>query len=164
MSTHTIYTETLLSKSTNALGWLITLLLLLAVVYQIFVGPIGNNPASTGSLVMMVALFSVVFANFSRLKVTLTPENITVGYGLITRHIRWENIESCHLDQTSTLKYGGFGIRIAKINGVWRTVYNIVASPRVVVKLKSGTFRELVFSTENPEQVMQLVNSYIHAE
>ncbi|MBE0478970.1 hypothetical protein IBX65_07650 [Candidatus Aerophobetes bacterium] len=40
-------------------------------------------------------------------------------------------------------------------------VYNIIGAPRVVFSLKKGTFREFVFSTSNPQKVMELVKQKV---
>ena len=115
----------------------------------------------TPFFVFLILLLVAILTNFSRLTIRMSPENITVGYGRITRQIPWENIESCYLDETSAIFYGGFGIRFARIRGKWRLVYNIMSTPRVVLALKSGGFQEFVFSTKNPDEVMNLINDRI---
>jgi hypothetical protein len=40
-------------------------------------------------------------------------------------------------------------------------VYNIIGTPRVVLSLKTGRFREFVFSTRNPEKVLSIINDRI---
>ena len=109
----------------------------------------------------LILLLVAILVNFSRLTIRMSPENITVGYGRITRQIPWENIESCYLDETSAIFYGGVGIRFARIRGKWRLVYNIIATPRVVLSLKAGRFQEFVFSTKNPDEVLSIINDRI---
>ena len=111
----------------------------------------------------LILLLVAILVNFSRLTIRMSPENITVGYGRITRQIPWENIESCYLDETSAIFYGGVGIRFARIRGKWRLVYNIIATPRVVLSLKAGRFQEFVFSTKNPDEVLSIINDRIAA-
>ena len=111
----------------------------------------------------LILLLVAILVNFSRLTIRMSPENITVGYERITRQIPWENIESCYLDETSAIFYGGVGIRFARIRGKWRLVYNIIATPRVVLSLKAGRFQEFVFSTKNPDEVLSIINDRIAA-
>ena len=70
----------------------------------------------------------VILTTFWRLTIWISPDNITVGYGRITRQIPWKNIESCYLDETSAICYGGFGIRFARVRGKWGLVYNIIGT------------------------------------
>ena len=115
----------------------------------------------TPVFVFLILLLVLVLVNFSRLTIRMSPENITVGYGRVIQQIPWKNIESCYLDETSTIFYGGFGIRFARIRGRWRLVYNIMSTPRVVLSLKTGKFQEFVFSTKNPDEVMNLINDRV---
>jgi hypothetical protein len=117
------------------------------------------TPFSAFLIILLVA----IIATFWRLTIRISPESIAVGYGRITRQIPWENVESCYLDETSAIYYGGFGIRFARIRGKWRMVYNIIGTPRVVLSLKAGRFREFVFSTKNPEEVLRIINDRIGA-
>jgi hypothetical protein len=87
--------------------------------------------------------------------------SVVVGYGIFKRTTFWENIERCYLDEVSSIRYGGWGIRIGRVKGRWRLVYNVIRGPRVVLSLKKGWFREFVFSTKNPEEVMKIVGQRI---
>jgi len=91
----------------------------------------------------------------------MTSGYISVGYGIIKHSILWENIEDCYLDNASTIRYGGWGIRIAKVKGKWRLVYNVIGGQCIVLSLKKGRFKEFVFSTGNPEQVIKLAKEQI---
>lgn len=91
----------------------------------------------------------------------MTSRSIVVGYGMFKRTIFWENIERCYIDEVSSIRYGGWGIRIGRVKGRWRLVYNVISGPRVVLGLKRGVFREFVFSTKNPDDVMRVVRHMI---
>ena len=66
--------------------------------------------------------------------------------------ILWENIEDCYLDTASIVSYGGWGIRVGKVDDKWRLACNIIGIPRVMLSLNKGRFGEFVFSTKNPEE------------
>ncbi|TES83470.1 MAG: hypothetical protein E3J91_02070 [Hadesarchaea archaeon] len=65
------------------------------------------------------------------------------------------------MDEASTIRYGGWGIRIGRVKGKWILVYNVIRCPRVVLSLREGRFREFVFSTKSPEQVIKVVKQQI---
>ncbi|MCK4630513.1 MAG: hypothetical protein KAT40_03660 [Bacteroidales bacterium] len=161
MQTKNFYKEKIFSKWTVGILSVITAVFFFLLFYQILVGPIGTNPAPNWFFLFMFLLFLGMMINFSRLTIKLTPKHISVGYGVIKHSIPWENVEDCYLDEASTIKYGGWGIRIAKVKGKWRLVYNVVGGPRIVLSLKRGRFKEFAFSTKNPEEVIKIAKEQI---
>ena len=138
-----------------------TLLFLVLLVYQVFVGQVGSNPAPSWFYLIMFlwfAGFSALVRNFNKLAIKITTQSITVGFGVFKRVIPWDNINSCYLDDASAIRsYGGWGIRMAKVKGKWRLVYNVIGCPTVVLELEKGRFREFVFSTKNPDGVIDVM-------
>lgn len=161
MQADNIYEEKIFLKGTTGVLAVFTAGFLFALVYQILVEPIGVRPAPNWFFLLMFLLFLGVMINFSRLVIRMTPRSIAVGYGIFKRTIIWENIEGCYLDEASTIRYGGWGIRIGRVKGKWRWVYNVIGGPRVVLSLREGRFREFVFSTKSPEQVIKVVKQQI---
>ncbi len=161
MQTKNLYEEKIFLKWTAGILTSITTVFLFLLFYQILVGPIGTNPAPNWFFLFMFLLFLGVMINFSRLTIRMTPRSISIGYGIIKHSILWENVEDYYLDEASTIRYGGWGIRIAKVKGKWRLVYNVVGGPRIVLSLKRGRFKEFVFSTKNPEEVIKIVKERI---
>lgn len=130
---------------------------LFVLVYQILVGPIGSCPAPNWFFLLMFLLFLGVVINFSRLNIRITHLFVKVSYGIFKHIIPWENVENCYLDEASIIRYGGWGIRIGRVKGKCRLVYNVIGAPRIVLSLKKGKFKEFVFSTEKPEEVMNII-------
>jgi hypothetical protein len=161
MQTKNFYEEKIFLKWTVGILTVITAVFLFLLFYQILAGPIGTNPAPNWFFLFMFLLFLGVMINFSRLTIRITPRYISVGYGIIKHSILWENVGDCYLDEASTIRYGGWGIRIAKIKGKWRLVYNVIGSPRIVLSLKRSRFKEFVFSTKNPEEVIKIAKERI---
>jgi hypothetical protein len=139
----------------------ISAVFLFAALYQVLIGPIGENPAPNGFYILMALLFLALAITFSTLRITLSPRSIVVGFGIIKRTIPWELIERCYVDEVTSLRYGGWGIRIGWVRGKWRLVYNIIGAPRVVLTLKRGRFKEFVFSTRHPDEVVRIVRQRI---
>ena len=143
----------------------LTILFLGLFVYQVLVGPVGANPAPDWLYIIMFVLFAgftALIRNFNKLAIVITAQSITVGYGVLKRTIPWSNVSSCYLDDASAFgSYGGWGIRTAKVKGKWRLAYNVIGSTTVVLELKKGRFREFVFSTKNPDGVVEIARKQI---
>ena len=92
------------------------------------------------------------------LAIRITGQSVTVSFGLIKRTISWGDIEESFLDNSSPLGYGGWGARIARIEGRWRLAFNVIGASGVVLRLRKGRVREFMFSTKNPEQVLDIIN------
>jgi len=155
------YDETLFSKWSTLLLFSITVIFILLYFYQIIVGPIGTDPAPNWFWLVMAVFMLAITINFGRLTTRITSAGLTVSYGIFKKRIPWRNIEDCYIDEASAIRYGGWGIRLGRVGGRWRTVYNVIGGPRVVVSLKKGRIRELVFSTENPEEVIGAIDRYL---
>lgn len=156
-----IYEERVFSKWSAIVLATVTIALLFVLVYQLLVGPIGTHPAPNWVFLTLFLLFLAIMANFVTLNIKVTPQQIYVGYGIIKHIIAWENIADCYPDTASIVRYGGWGIRLARIGGKWRLVYNVIGSPRVVLLLKEGKFQEFVFSTRDAEEVVRIVKQRI---
>ena len=143
----------------------LTILFLGLFVYKVLVGPVGATPAPDWFYLIMFVLFAgftALIRNFNKQAIMITTQSITVGNGVLKRTIPWSNVSSCYLDDASAFgSYGGWGIRMAKVKGKWRLVYNVIGSPTVVLELKKGRFREFVFSTKNPDGVMEIARKQI---
>lgn len=139
---------------------LIALLMLVLFVIQLIAGSIGDPPTpSWFYLVMFIFMSAITFlvANFRVLVIRITGQSVTVSYGLIKRTIPWGDIEAGFRDESSLLGYGGWGIRIARVEGRWRLAFNVIGAPGVVLRLRKGRAREFMFSTKNSEQVLDII-------
>lgn len=159
----TLYEESLpfpLIKVITAVILLIALLMFVLFAVQIMAGPIGNNPAPDWFYLVMFFLMAAttfLVANFRVLVIRMTGQTVTVAYGMIKRTIPWGDIESGFRDESPALGYGGWGARIARVEGRWRLAFNVIGVPGVVLRLRKGRVREFMFSTKNPEQVLDII-------
>ncbi|MEF8833204.1 MAG: hypothetical protein V5A66_06800 [Candidatus Thermoplasmatota archaeon] len=153
------YEETVFSKWMTLLLGSITTIFLLIWSYDIFVGWSWSDPLLRWFWLGMFLFFLAFTANFSKLKIKINTQGLTVGYGIARKKIPWERVEDCHIDEKSALRYGGWGIRFTRVSGKWRTAYNVVGGSRVVVSLNEGLIREVAFSTKNPEEVKEVIES-----
>lgn len=156
-----LYEERILSRWNVVILAIVVLGLLAALFYQLIVGPLGTDPAPNGFFIGMIVFFIVLGINFAALSITVGVDGVTVGYGIIRHRVEWGNIVSCRIDESSAVRYGGWGIRAARVGGKRRLVYNIIGAPRVVIEKRTGRHHELAFSTKNPEAVMGAINEGI---
>ena len=160
MDTNAIYEESisaLLVKAVIAIMGAIAIMFLVFYIIQATGGQIDDSPS--WYWLMMFLIFAVVTAfvtNLRKLTITITSSTITVRYGMLKSVIQWENVEKCTYDKDSSLGYGGFGLRIARGHGTWIRAYNLMSRPRVALDLKTGRSRRIVFSTDNPDKIMEI--------
>ena len=152
-----IYQEQLFSKwITVALG-VVTAIMLGSTVQQWLTVPPAEPPEWFYPTMFLV--FLCITMNFARLDVTISDERATIGYGVLRSSVRWEDIEDCYVDEVSVVRYGGWGVRLGWYKGKRRLVYNAIGAPRVVLVRKNSAFPELVFSTNNPAEVVAKVRA-----
>jgi len=138
----------------------ITIMFLVFYIIQATGGGIDDSPSWYWLMMFLVFLVVTVFiTNFRKLSIAITTSAITVRYGMMKSIILWENIEKCTYDKDSSLGYGGFGLRISRGHGTWIRAYNLLNRPRIALDLKAGRSRRIVFSTDNPDQIMEIAKS-----
>ncbi|MGC9443319.1 MAG: hypothetical protein ACP5E9_00060 [Candidatus Methanospirareceae archaeon] len=156
-----LYEERITVWSFTAILGFVSAVFVSVVIYQVLIGALGTNPAPNGFYILMALLFFALAITFSTLRITLSPRSIVVRFGRIKRTIPWDLIERCYMDKVTNLRYGGWGIRIGRVGGKWRLVFTIIGAPRVVLTLKRGRFKEFVFSTRRPDEMVRIIRQRI---
>lgn len=151
------YNEKIFTKWITFILGTISAVFLILWTYELFIGWTWTEPPSSWFWLVMFLFFLGLTINFKNFTINIDHEGITVGYGMLKTEIPWERVEDCYIDEASTLWYGGWGIRVGRIKGKWRTVYNVIGGPRVVVSLNEGWVREIVFSTKKPDRVIRTI-------
>ncbi len=135
--------------------------------YQLFVGPLGEDPVPTWfwGLFALIALGAIfLLKNLTRLVVELTDEHLIVGFGTTRSKVSWDRVV-VREEGRSVLAYWDIGLRLVRIKGRWVKAYVPgVRAKRVVVELRGGRIRELVFATRDPDGVIELIGSRIKRE
>jgi len=162
-----IYQEVIvftLGRAVIALFIVLTIFFLAMFISELVSGPVSDKAVSEWFYLVMCLFFvlmTFVVINFSKLVVKATSKSLTVSYGMFRRVIHWEDVSDCYVDESSAFGYGGYGVRVGRVNGKWRLVYNVLGRERVVLVLKKGKFSEFVFSTNNPETAVDVVKKQI---
>ena len=115
MQHHCIYEEKILSLWLTAMLAILTGIMVVAVV----------TLSHTLFFLVIFFLFVGITATFFRLTITITPSSVSIGYGILTYTVLWENIEGCYsVDEPFASIYGGSGIYPLEVgeNHGWRTV------------------------------------------
>ena len=162
-----IYEEKIFSKWMTAIMAPIAALMVFLFFYFALTSPTSTDPELTWLkwyFLIMCLFFLGVTINFIWLIIRIGPYSISVGYGIIKYTILWENIEGCSLDESSALKYGGAGIRITREEGKWWLVFSVIGGPRVVVSLRKGKFRTVIFSANHPQEVVKIIKEWTRIE
>ncbi len=160
MRTDTIYEESIVSKGTAGAFAVIAAVMFFLTAYQLISSPLSESIALTAIFLVLGAVFLDLARNFYRLLIRVTPAEITVGFGLFRHRYPWHTVQSCRVDETPTPGYGGWAIRLSKVDGGRRLVYSVMPGPRVELSLATGRFREIAFSTRNPEEVTRIVRKH----
>ena len=158
-----IYEEEIFSKWMMAIIAPVTVIMGFLFFYFVLASLGDPDPELTWLrwfFLLMFLFFLGITINFSRLIIRIGPKGISVGYGIIKYTIPWENIEGCFLDEFSAVRYGGAGIRMTKVEWKWILVFSVIGGSRVVVSLRKGRFKEIVFSTEHPQDVMKIIGEW----
>jgi len=169
MEPETVYEEKIpfhLGLVTTAILAASAVLMLVLLVLQLGGDPIGTRPAPDWfylAMFIFLSAVSIFVLNFRKLNITATSQSLTIAFGMVKRKIPWGDIEQFYRDESSAFAYGGWGIRISRVGGKWRLVYNVAGCPGIVVGLRTGRFREFVFSTRNPEQVLDIISRHTGA-
>jgi hypothetical protein len=153
-----IYREKLSSARTEALFILLTLIFL--GLFDWHWSTVGWNGWTT-TFLCISALFLFYVINYRVLKIQLTTETLQLNFGIFTWEIAITDIESCYRDEDTILRFGGAGIHFMWIKGNYRAFFNFLEYPRMVVtfRKKKGPVQEIAFSTKQPEQVMEIIQS-----
>ena len=157
MSFDTIYEEDIPSIwMTRILTFTIAVFLLLFVHLQTG-GAEDDNPVTRVLFPILSLFFLGLLLTLRSLSVRMTNDNLTVAYGPISYSVPLENITEVRVDETSALRYGGAGIRLAPVGGKLRLVFSVIGGQRVVLGIRGRRIGELVFSTERPDEVVKLI-------
>jgi len=96
-------------------------------------------------LVFIIMILGFIYANFMKLEVTITSTRLKVGFGVIKHSIK--------IYSPRWYWYGGFGIRFG-----WDWSIGFIQNYRTGVLVKPRRGRKLFFSTNHPEEIVNLVN------
>jgi hypothetical protein len=152
-----IYREEIRSNKTDLLFVVLALITYALSAWKFSV--VGFKFGS-GLFLFLGLLFTFYVINFRVLNISITEQTLHLKFGVIPWKIELSNIQEIILDDAPMLiKYGGAGVHFAFVKGEYRAFYNFLEYPRVLIrfKKKQGLVKALVFTTQQPEQILEII-------
>ena len=125
----------------------------IVIVIQFFLNIPFGKEAPAAVLVGFDIFFIILYLNFNRLLVKISPDRIIVKYGLIKRAVPIKDIISCEPIRPSFGMYGGPGIRYGGDGSL-----AFMTSFGDAVKIRTASGGIFVFSTNKREEVLKLLD------
>lgn len=156
-----LYREKVRSWKTSLLFLILTLIFFSWFLWR--VNEVGFLALPIVCLCMALVFLFYVF-NYWALQITITEENLQLKFGVVGWKTALSNIKQADWDNSPPLiKYGGAGVHFAYVNRRYRAYYNFLEHPRLVITFhdKQGLVQELVFTTRQPEQVLEILQERV---
>ena len=161
MDEYDLYTEKVSSK------WVVVIYLIIAVClpiipFMIYLSGEHDGLAITTAIYIPLSLVLLATAyNFSSIGITITDQNIEISFGIFKHKYAWDDISEYHKEESGMFKNGGYGIRTVRKEGRWRRVYNVAGGSIIVLVLRSGNVKEFAFSTNDPDEIIRVLEKKI---
>jgi membrane protein YdbS with pleckstrin-like domain len=155
------YFERITSSGTTRLFLFLAVLFMLLFAWRFL---LTGWRIFSGILLILTALFIFYVINYRVLEITITTTHLKLKFGIISSKTILANIQSVDLDNSPpVIKYGGAGVHFAFVKGQYRAFYNFLEYPRILVNLKKkqGWVKALVFSSRQPDKVIEILNKRI---
>jgi hypothetical protein len=114
-------------------------------------------------LIMAVIMFAVAafLTAFTKLRIGITPNLLKASFGFIKFEVLLSSVSNIYADEKSSLKYGGWGVRMRKYKEGWVLAYTTIGYKRVVLELEEHKYRRFIFSTAYPEKVINVIKQHL---
>ena len=156
-----LYTEQVKSSGTGLLFLVLSVLFFTLFGWRFSAVGLRFFP---GLLAFIGLFFFLYVLNYRILEITISSTQLKLKFGLISWKTRLDNIQEIRMDDSpAIIKYGGAGVHFAFVKGIYRAYFNFLEYPRVLVtfKDKQGPVQQLVFTTRQPDQVLDYINTRI---
>jgi len=141
---------------------LISAAMLVLFIYHFTVAPVDDEPGVGWVFLIEFLVMGAVawlVLNFTSLDIILSYQGVIIRFGRFKRTVPWSEIASYRaVTSGSFLNQGGLKIGLSKQG--WYSSYTVLGKPRIVLQLRSGRIKQLVFSTGNPQEVLLLVKKH----
>ena len=152
-----IYSEEIRSNKTDLLFVVLALISYALSAWRLSVVGFMFVP---GLFLFLGMLFTFYVFNYRVLKISITDKALHLKFGIIPWKTDLSNIQEITLyDAQVIIKYGGAGVHFAFVKGEYRSFYNFLEHPRVLIrfKKKQGLVKALVFTTQKPDKILEIL-------
>lgn len=124
---------------------------------------VDDELSSVFFLIMaIIMLFVAAFtASFRKLKIGITPDLLRASFGFTKFEVPFSSVSKVYVDEKSSLRYGGWGVKMRKYKEGWVLAYATIGHKRVVLELEKHKCKKFIFSTAHPEEVVNVVKQRI---
>jgi len=159
-----LYSEKVRSVFTTVFFVILALIFLALFTWRYSVVGLRFSP---GLFAFLGLFFCFYVINYRVLKITITDQALKLGFGLVGWRTELENI--AHVSQYDPpfwIKYGGAGVHFAMVDGEYMAFYNFLDNPRILVRFhqKQGPVKALVFTSSQPDQILEILEKRISSE
>ena len=109
-----------------------------------------------GIMLSVSLLLILVYSNFRSLRVSISSDRLTVGFGVITHSVRLDNIDYIETRRPAWYWYGGLGIRFG-----WDWSTGFIQNFKRGVRVTPKRGRRIYFSSNNPDAIVNIVNDLL---
>ena len=152
-----LYNEKVRSNKTSLLFVILAMIFIALFVWRFSVVGFRFVP---GLYAFIGLVFCFYVINFRELDISITDQTLQLKFGVIGWSSNIENIKlSVLYDPPFWIKYGGAGVHFAMVDGDYKAFYNFLEYPRVMVGFhqKQGWVQSLVFTTRQPDKILQIM-------
>jgi hypothetical protein len=112
-------------------------------------------------LIMALVMFAVTafLTTLTKLDISVTQYKLKASFGLIKFETPITNIADVYTDEKNGWVYGGWGVRVAKLQQGLTLAYSTIGYKRVIVELKTGKYKLFVFSASNPDEFISVIKN-----
>ena len=107
-------------------------------------------------LLICIAMFII-----RTLKITITEEALTVAFRFIHKAVPLNKINKYSIEKNPNGAYRVQGMYNKTVDGNRSWVYSASTSPKIVLDLKEEKYSRLVFSSNNPEQIIDILDVHL---
>ena len=120
-----------------------SVIIFVVIGFMVYLSAIIPQSMPDGVLVFVSLLLVFVYINFRNLRISISSDKLTVGFGIITQNVRINKIYYIETRKPAWYWYGGLGIRLG---WDWSTGFIQNFKRGVQVTPKRG--RKVFFSTK----------------
>ena len=133
-----------------------SIIIFLVIGLMIYLTTMIPRDLPRGIMLSVSLLLILVYNNFRSLRVSISSDRLTIGFGVITHSVRLDNIDYIETRRPEWYWYGGLGIRFG-----WDWSTGFIQNFKRGVRVTPKRGRRLYFSTNNPDAIVNIVNDLL---
>ena len=142
----------------HPLLYIVLMMVIIPLAYLSSMNPDLTGVPRMGFILVLLAMIAIYF-NFSTLTIRVTSSMLSATFGVLSHRVELSNISNIAVETPPWWRYGGFGVRFE-----WDRSIGYLQNYRTGVRVEPVKGWTLFFSTDNPEEVVRVVETSKKAE